>query len=129
MNFKENEITEQIIGAAIKVHRALGPGLLESAYQECLYYELKKLGLKVEKEKPLPLFYEEVKMDCGYRIDLLVEDQIVVEIKSVENLNDIHLAQMLTYLKLSDSKLGLLINFNVVQLIKGVKRVINKYKL
>ena len=124
MYFDDNEITEKIIGAAIKVHRALGPGLLESAYQECLFYELKKEGLKVEKEKALPLIYEEVKMECGYRIDLFVEDRIVVETKSVEALNDVHLTQVLTYLKLTDCKLGLLINFNVVQLINGLKRVI-----
>jgi GxxExxY protein len=125
---EENEITEKVIGCAINVHKNLGPGLLESAYQECLFYELKKAGLKVEKEKPLPLIYETVKMECGYRMDLLVEDKIIVEIKSVEALNDIHLAQVLTYLKLNNSKIGLLINFNVLQLIKGVKRVINKYK-
>jgi GxxExxY protein len=128
MYFNDNEITEKIIGAAIKVHRALGPGLLESAYQECLFFELRKAGLKVEKEKPLPLIYEEVKMECGYRVDLLVENRIVIEIKSVDALNEIHLAQVLTYLKLADCKLGLLINFNVVQLVKGLKRVINKYK-
>jgi GxxExxY protein len=124
----ENEITEKIIGCANKAHKNLGPGLLESAYQECLFYELKKSGLKVEKEKSLPLIYEEVKLDCGYRMDLLVENSIIVEIKSVEALNDIHLAQVLTYLKINDSKIGLLINFNVLQLIKGVRRVINKYK-
>jgi len=124
----ENEITERIIGCAIKVHKNLGPGLLESAYQECLFYELKNSGLTVEKEKPLPLIYEEVKLDCGYRLDLLVENKVIVEIKSVEALNEIHLAQILTYLKLNDSKIGLLINFNVLQLVKGVKRVINKYK-
>lgn len=124
----ENEITERIIGCAIKVHKNLGPGLLESAYQECLFYELKNSGLTVEKEKPLPLIYEEVKLDCGYRLDLLVENKVIVEIKSVEVLNEIHLAQILTYLKLNDSKIGLLINFNVLQLVKGVKRVINKYK-
>lgn len=124
----ENQITEKIIGCAIKVHKNLGPGLLESAYQECLYYELKKAGLSVEKEKPLPLVYEDVKLDCGYRLDLLVEDAIIVEIKSVEALNDIHLAQVLTYLKIFNSKIGLLINFNVLQLVKGVKRVINKHK-
>ena len=123
----ENEITERIIGCAINVHKNLGPGLLESAYQECLYYELKKNGLRVEKEKPLPLIYEEVKLDCGYRLDLLVENKVIVEIKSVEALNDIHLAQVLTYLKLNNSQIGLLINFNVLQLIKGLKRVINKY--
>ncbi|WP_319228766.1 GxxExxY protein [Draconibacterium orientale] len=124
----ENQITEKVIGCAIKVHQNLGPGLLESAYQECLFYELKKEGLKVEKEKPLPLIYEDVKLECGYRLDLLVEDTIIVEIKSVEALNDIHLAQVLTYLKLNNSRIGLLINFNVLQLVKGLKRVINKYK-
>ncbi len=124
----ENDITEIIIGCAIKVHKNLGPGLLESAYQECLFYELKKTGLKIEKEKPLPLIYEEVKLDCSYRIDLLVEDKVIVELKSVDELNNVHLAQVLTYLKLSDNKIGLLINFNVIQLIKGLKRVINKYK-
>jgi GxxExxY protein len=129
MYFNDNEITEKIIGAAIKVHRSLGPGLLESAYKECLFYELQKIGLKVEKKKPLPLIYEEVRMECGYRIDLFVENRIIVEIKSVDMLNEIHLAQTLTYLKLADCKLGLLINFNVVQLIKGIKRVINKYKI
>lgn len=122
-----NKITEQIIGCAINVHRSLGPGLLESAYQECLLYELKKAGLFVEKEKALPLVYEEVKLDCGYRIDLLVEKQIVVEIKSVEALNDVHTAQVLTYLKLSNCKIGLLINFNVTQLTNGIKRLYNKY--
>lgn len=125
----DNEITKKIIGCAIKVHKNLGPGLLESAYQECLFYELKQTGLKVEKEKSLPLIYEKVKLECGYRIDLLVENKIIIEIKSVESLNDIHLAQVLTYLKLNDSKIGLLINFNVLQLIKGLKRVINKYKI
>ena len=122
-----SNLTELIIGCAIKVHKALGPGLLESAYQECLYYELKKEGLSVEKEKSWPLVYDEVKLDCGYRIDLLVENQIIIEIKSVEALADIHLAQTLTYLKLSKHRLGLLINFNVVLLKDGIKRVINGY--
>jgi GxxExxY protein len=121
----ENEISNKIIGAAIKVHTALGPGLLESAYQECLFYVLQKEGLKVEKEKPMPLVFEEVKLDCGYRIDLLVENKVVIEIKSVEALNDVHLAQILTYLKLGDYKLGLLINFNVALLKQGIKRVAN----
>jgi len=121
----ENEISNKIIGAAIKVHNALGPGLLESAYQECLYYFLVKEGLKVEKEKPMPLVFEEVKLDCGYRIDLLVENKVVIEIKSVEGLNDVHLAQTLTYLKLGNIKLGLLINFNVALLKQGIKRVAN----
>jgi GxxExxY protein len=123
----DNEITEIIIGCAIKVHKALGPGLLESAYQECLFYELKKTALKIEKEKPLPIIYEEVRLDCGYRVDLMVEDRIIVELKSVDELNDVHLAQVLTYLKLADCKIGLLINFNVTQLTKGIKRVINNF--
>ena len=123
----ENEITEKIIGAAIKVHQRLGPGLLESAYQACLYYEIMKEGLTVEKEKPLSLIYEEVKLDCGYRIDLLVEHTIIVEVKSVDALADIHLAQILTYLKLSNKRIGLLVNFNVTRLKDGLKRVINKY--
>jgi GxxExxY protein len=121
----ENELSNIIIGLAIEVHSALGPGLLESAYKECLYYKISKSGLWVEKEKPMPLFFEEVKMDCGYRIDLLVENKLVIEIKSVEALNDIHLAQALTYLKVGNFKLGLLMNFNVVKLKDGIKRVIN----
>ncbi|MDD3700326.1 MAG: GxxExxY protein [Bacteroidales bacterium] len=121
----ENIISSRIIQAAIEVHKALGPGLLESAYQETLYYKLKKAGLKVEKEKALPLVFEEVKMEIGYRVDLMVEDKVIVEIKSVEALNDIFLAQILTYLKLSGCKLGLLINFNVMLLKQGIKRVVN----
>lgn len=123
----ENLITEKIIGAAIAVHKELGPGLLESAYQECLFYELLQQDVLVEKEKPLPLVYKDVKLDCGYRIDLLVEKRIVVEIKSVDTLNDIHMAQVLTYLKLNNNRIGLLINFNVTQLTNGLKRIINKY--
>ncbi len=123
----ENEISKIIIGLAISVHQALGPGLLESAYKECLYYRLKKKGgLKVEKEKPMPLIYEEVKLDCGYRIDLLVEEKVVIEIKSVEALNDVHLAQTLTYMKIGGYKLGLLINFNVFLLKEGLRRVVNR---
>tara|TARA_R110002073_G_scaffold120065_3_gene261864 strand:+ start:4251 stop:4643 length:393 start_codon:yes stop_codon:yes gene_type:complete len=121
----ENEIATKIIGCAIDVHKVLGPGLLERAYQECLYYKLKKVGLKVEKEKPMPLVFEEVKLECGYRIDLLVENKVVIELKSVEALNDVHLAQTLTYMKLGKYKLGLLINFNVTLLKQGIKRVIN----
>ncbi len=121
----ENDISNIIIGSAIKVHNALGPGLLESAYQECLYYVLRKEGLSVEKEKPMPLIFEEVKLDFGYRIDLLVENKVVIEIKSVDALNDVHLAQTLTYLKLGNFNLGLLINFNVALLKKGIKRVAN----
>lgn len=122
----ENEIAEQIIGCAIKVHRSLGPGLLESAYVECLYYELVQNDLHVEKQKPLPLVYEEVKLECGYRADLLVENKVIIEAKSVEALNDVHLAQILTYLKLSNCKLGLLINFNVLTVKNGIRRVVNK---
>jgi len=121
---RENDITKQIIGCAIEVHKLLGPGLLESSYLECLFYELHKLGLEVEKQKPLPLIYKEVKLDAGYRLDLIVERKIIIEVKSVEALNDIHIAQVLTYLKLSGCRLGLLMNFNVVRLTDGLKRLI-----
>jgi GxxExxY protein len=121
----ENEISTKIIGLAIDVHKVLGPGLLESAYKESLFYMINKHGLKVEKEKVMPLVFEEIKLDCGYRIDLLVENKLVIEIKSVDSLNDIHLAQTLTYLKLGNYKLGLLINFNEVLLKKGVRRIVN----
>ena len=121
----ENEISHKIIGNAIEVHTVLGPGLLESAYKECLYYKLAKSGLWVEKEKAMPLVFEEVKLECGYRLDLLVENKLVIEIKSVEALNDVHLAQTLTYMKLGNYKLGLLINFNVTRLKEGIKRVVN----
>jgi GxxExxY protein len=121
----EDEISKIVFESALRVHKVLGPGLLESAYEECLFYELKKTNLKVEKQKPLPLIYEEVKLEVGYRIDIIIEDKFIVEIKSVEALNEVHLAQLLTYLKLSDCKLGLLINFNVKLLKNGVRRVIN----
>jgi len=121
----ENELSNKLIGLAIEVHSSLGPGLLESAYKECLYYKVGKSGLVVEKEKPMPLIFEAVKLACGYRIDLLIENKLVVEIKSVDTLNDVHLAQTLTYLKLGNYKLGLLINFNVVKLKVGIKRVVN----
>lgn len=120
----ENELATEVIGAAIIVHRALGPGLLESAYKECLHYELLKKGFYVEKEKPLPLIYEEIKLDCGYRLDLLVENKLIIEIKAVEGLNDIHLAQVLAYLKVSGCKLGLLMNFNVLKVKDGIRRII-----
>ena len=107
------------------MHQSLGLGLLESAYEECLFYELRKIGLNVEKQKPLPLIYEEVKLDVGYRIDIIVENKLIIEIKSVEALNDVHFAQLLTYLKLTNCKLGLLINFNVSLIKNGVKRVVN----
>jgi GxxExxY protein len=121
----ENEISKQIIGRAIELHQLLGPGLLESAYKECLFYELQKTGMFAEKEKPIPLVYYNVKLECGYRIDILVEHKVVIEIKSVETLNDVHLAQTLTYMKLGDYKLGLLINFNVTLLKNGIRRIVN----
>jgi GxxExxY protein len=120
-----NRITEQIIGAAIEVHRALGPGLLESAYETCLAFELTRRGLKVERQKPLSLVYKQVELDCGYRLDLFVEDSVIVEIKAVDQLVPIHQAQLLSYLKLSDGKVGLLINFNVKLLKNGIRRVVN----
>jgi len=121
----ENEISNLVIGAAIDVHKVLGPGLLESAYKECLYYKLFQTGLNVVKEKPMPLIFEGVVLEVGYRIDLLVENKFVIEVKSVDALNEIHLAQTLTYMKLGNYKLGLLINFNVLKLKDGFKRVIN----
>lgn len=107
------------------VHNALGPGLLESTYKECLFYKIVRSGFFVEKEKALPLIFEEIKLECGYRIDLLVENKIVIEIKSVEALNDIHMAQVLTYMKLGNYKTGLLLNFNVVKLKHGIRRIAN----
>lgn len=121
----ENEISNTIIGCAIEVHKSLGPGLLESAYSECLYYELLTKQLIVEKEKPMPIVYKEVKLDHGYRMDLLVENKVVIEIKTVEALTDVHHAQLLTYLKLGNYKLGLLLNFHVAVLKNGIKRIIN----
>ena len=120
----EDKISNIIIGKAIEVHRHLGPGLLESAYQECLYYELINEGLKVEKEKTLPIVYKEIHLNHGYRIDLLVENKVVIELKTVEQLNDVHSAQILTYLKLGNYKLGLLLNFKVKLLKNGIKRFI-----
>jgi len=124
LNLSINEITEKIIGAAIAVHKELGPGLLESAYEACLVYELVQNGLKAESQKPLPVSYRGVRVDCGYRIDLLVEDQIVLELKSVEKIEPIHEAQLLSYLKLSGYKVGLLINFNVRLLRSGIRRFV-----
>ena len=115
----------EIIGVTLEVHKALGPGLLESAYKECLTYKLIQSGLLIEKEKPMPLIFEEVQLECGYRIDILFEKKLVIELKSVDALNDVHLAQTLTYMKLGNFKLGLLINFNVDLLKNGIKRVIN----
>lgn len=122
----ENLISEKIIGCAIQVHRGLGPGLLESAYAECLNYELKKTDLLVEREKPIPLLYESIRLDCGYRVDFMIEDKVIIEVKSVQSLTEVHWAQVLTYLKLSDCKLGLLINFNAIRLVDGVKRIVNR---
>lgn len=120
-------ITEKIIGSAINVHRELGPGLLESAYEACLVHELAGAGLKVEQQKTLPVIYQNVKLDCGYRLDLLVENEVIVEIKAVEKLISVHSAQLLSYLKLSGCRVGLLINFNVEMLKTGIKRVVNNY--
>ncbi len=119
-----NKISYEIIGCAYKVHTQLGPGLLESTYKVCLAYELDKMGYKVETEKALPVIYDEIKLEAGYRIDLLVNKKVIVELKSVDALNDVHTAQILTYLKLSEVKLGLLINFNVKDLKQGIKRFV-----
>ena len=123
--FTENELSNIIIGEAIYVHKTLGPGLLESVYKECLYYRLIKRDLNVIKERAIPLVFEEIKMECGYRADLIVENMVIVEIKCVDALADIHKAQTLTYLRLTDIKLGLLVNFNVVLLKDGLKRTVN----
>ena len=121
----ENELAKIVFESGLNIHKALGPGLLESAYRECLYYELCKHGLKVEKHKPFPLEYDEVKLDVGYHIDLLIEGKLIVEVKAVETFNELHPAQLLTYLKLSKCKLGMLTNFNTILFKDGVKRVIN----
>ncbi len=119
-----NRVTGRIIGAAVDVHRALGPGLLESAYEACLVYELRECGLSVEQQKPLPLVYKAIQLDCGYRLDLLVDDCVIVEIKAVSELAPIHSAQLLSYLKLSGYPVGLLINFNVTVLKNGIRRLV-----
>lgn len=121
----ENELSKIVFDSALKVHQTLGPGLLESAYEECLFYELKKIGLDVQKQKALPLVYEGVKLDVGYRIDIIIENKLIIEVKSVDALNDVHIAQLLTYLKLTNCKLGMLINFNVVLIKNGIKRIVN----
>ena len=121
----ENELSKIVFNCALKVHQNLGPGLLESAYEECLFYELMKTGLDIQKQKGLPLVYEDVKLDIGYKIDIIIENKLILEIKSVEALNDIHFAQLLTYLKLTNCKLGMLINFNVLLIKNGIKRVVN----
>ena len=121
---KLNKLTEQIIGAAIEVHRHLGPGLLESTYETCLAYELQQLGLSFERQKALPLVYKEIRLDQGYRIDLLVEEKVVVEIKVVDQIAPVHEAQVLSYLKFSRCKVGLLLNFNVKLLKNGIRRFV-----
>lgn len=121
----ENELSNVIIKLAMKVHTKLGAGLLESVYQECLGYELRKAGFKVEKEKPYPLIYEEISLDCGFRADLVIENKVIIECKCVEALGEIHKAQLLTYLRLANCKLGLLFNFKTLQLRNGMKRVVN----
>ncbi|MCB0599458.1 MAG: GxxExxY protein [Lewinellaceae bacterium] len=119
-----NEMSGIIIGKAITVHRILGPGMLESAYEECLSYELREAGFKVERQKPLPIVYKEIELEYGYRVDLLVNSQIVIELKAIERLTDVHTAQVLTYLKFGNFPLGLLMNFNVKMLKQGLKRFI-----
>ncbi len=126
-NQRLDQISHGIIGAAIEVHCHLGPGLLESAYEACLVFEIKKLGMKVEEQKPLPVVYKEVKLDCGYRLDLVVEDEIIVEIKAIEMLLPIHDAQLLSYLRLTRKKVGLLMNFHVPVLKDGLKRIVNDF--
>ena len=124
---KLNKVTEAIISVAVDVHRALGPGLLESAYEACMVYDLAKAGLKVEQQKPLPIVYRGIKLECAYRLDLMIDNEVIVEIKSVEKLLPIHQAQLLSYLKLSECKVGLLINFNVKMLKNDIKRVVNNF--
>ena len=125
MTKKENILSKEIIGSAIEVHRLLGPGLLETAYEECLCHELSMHGINFERQKPLPVEYKQVKLDCGYRLDLVVENLVILELKSVQAIEPIHEAQLLTYLKLSELKLGLLINFNVTVLKNSIKRIVN----
>lgn len=122
----ENELSHLVVGCAMQMHSALGPGLLESAYEACLQYELIKSGMRVEAQKPLPLVYHSVKLECGYRVDLLVEGKLIIEVKPVEALAEIHFAQVLTYLRLSDLRLALLLNFNVVHMKDGIRRIVNK---
>lgn len=124
----ENDITELILKCSFKIHTALGPGLLESVYTECLFYELVKAGLFVEKQKVLPVVYETITLETGFRIDLLVERKVIIELKAVEALDQLHLAQTLTYLRLSNCKVGLLINFNVMSLKAGIRRVVNNFQ-
>ena len=118
------QLSNQIIGCAIEVHKILGPGLLESSYEECLTYELIKKGLKVERQKPIPLMYKEIKLNCGYRLDLLVNNGVIIELKSIDAFSSVHEAQILTYMKFSGQKIGLLINFNVTVLKNGIRRFV-----
>ncbi len=126
-NDRLDQISRRIIGAAIEVHRHLGPGLLESAYQSCLAFELKQLGLKVDEQSPLPVVYKQVTLDCGYRLDLVVENEIIVEVKAIEKLLPIHEAQLLSYLRLAKKRVGLLMNFHVPVLKNGLKRIVNEF--
>ena len=121
---EENSITKAVLKAAFTVHTQLGPGLLESAYEACLFYEIIQLGLEVDRQVPMPLIYKEIKMETGYRLDLLVQRRVIVEVKTIETFTDVHIAQMITYLKLSNCKIGLLINFHVSSLKNGIKRII-----
>jgi len=121
----ENEISKIIVDCAYRVHKSLGPGLLESTYEACMYYELDKNNLVVHRQKVLPVVYDNLKLEAGYRLDLLVENKVILELKSVKKLDDVHTAQMITYLRLSDCKLGLLINFNVSLIKYGIKRIVN----
>ena len=122
-----NQLSEKVIGLCIEIHRNLGPGLLESAYEECLCYELSKAGIPFERQKPVTVKYKEVNLDCGFRIDVLVDQQLIVELKSVEKVLPIHEAQIITYLKITDMRVGLLINFNSITLINGLKRFVNNF--
>jgi len=124
-----NAITEQIIGAAMDVHRVIGPGLLESAYEACLAFELRARGFRVEQQKPLPVVYKQVKLDCGYRLDMVVNDLVIVEIKAVEKLNAVHEAQLLSYLRLLSCRVGLLLNFHCTMLKHGIRRVVNDFPI
>jgi len=117
-----NLITERIIGCAIEVHKELGPGLLESAYEECLFFELKRMGLNTQRQVPVPIVYKDIKLECGYRIDILVEDRVIVELKTVDAFAPVHEAQILTYMKFAQKEIGLLINFNTTLLKNGIKR-------
>lgn len=122
---KENDISYDIRGAAFKIHKSLGPGLLESVYEAALAYELREMGYDVKTQVPVPMYYNDIKFEIGFRLDILVNDLVVIELKSVENLADVHYKQLLTYLKLSDKKLGILINFNAANLKESIKRIVN----